>query len=126
MKLQREFELTYLFIAHDLSMVKHISDRVAVMYLGSVVELTESNDLYQHPLHPYTQSLLSAIPIADPIISSRRKRMILQGEVPSPINTPPGCKFKNRCPFVMDRCRETQPMLKEVKPGHFVACYLVQ
>lgn len=125
MRLQREFGLTYLFIAHDLSMVKHISDRVAVMYLGSVVELTESNDLYKHPLHPYTKSLLSAIPIADPILSANRQRMLLQGEVPSPINTPPGCKFKNRCPHASGECSEEPPILREVSPGHFVACHLV-
>ena len=124
MKLQSEFNLTYLFIAHDLSMVKHISDRVAVMYLGSIAELTESNELYKNPLHPYTQSLLSAIPIADPMIAAARKRIMLEGEVPSPINTPPGCKFQNRCRYVKKICKEEPPNLKEIEKGHFVACHL--
>lgn len=124
MKLQNEFNLTYLFIAHDLSMVKHISDRVAVMYLGSIAELTESNELYKNPLHPYTQSLLSAIPIADPKIAAERQRIMLEGEVPSPINTPPGCKFQNRCRFVKSICKEESPKLVEIEKEHFVACHL--
>lgn len=123
--LQKEMGLTYLFIAHDLSMVKHISDRIAVMYLGSVMELTTSTDLYKEPLHPYTQALLSAIPIPDPEIERNRKRILLEGDVPSPINTPPGCKFQNRCRYVKDICRKEAPELREVKPGHHVACHLV-
>lgn len=123
--LQKEMGLTYLFIAHDLSMVKHISDRIAVMYLGSVMELTTSTDLYKEPLHPYTQALLSAIPIPDPEIERNRKRILLEGDVPSPINTPPGCKFQNRCKYVKDICRKEAPELREVKPGHHVACHLV-
>ncbi|MTI46700.1 ABC transporter ATP-binding protein [Sporosalibacterium faouarense] len=123
--LQNELGLTYLFIAHDLSMVKHISDRIAVMYLGSVMELTSSEALYEEPLHPYTQALLSAIPIPDPEIERNRNRILLEGDVPSPINTPPGCKFQNRCRYVKDICRKEAPVLKEVKPGHHVACHLV-
>lgn len=124
-ELQEKMGLTYLFIAHDLSMVKHISDRIAVMYLGSVMELTTSKDLYEEPLHPYTQALLSAIPIPDPEIERNRNRILLEGDVPSPINTPPGCKFQSRCRYVKDICREKAPELKEVKPGHYVACHLV-
>lgn len=124
--LQQEMGLTYLFIAHDLSMVKHISDRIAVMYLGAIMELTSSNDLYEEPLHPYTQALLSAIPIADPELSKNRNRIILEGDVPSPINPPDGCKFQNRCRYAKDICREKAPELREVKPGHFVACHLVK
>ena len=124
MKLQRELNLTYLFIAHDLSMVKHISDRVAVMYLGSVAELTESNELYKHPLHPYTQSLLSAIPIADPKVALERQRILLEGEVPSPIDTPPGCKFQKRCRYAKEICREQAPEFKEADKEHYVACHL--
>lgn len=123
MKLQDELNLTYLFIAHDLSMVKHISDRVAVMYLGSIVELTESSELYRSPLHPYTKSLLSSIPIADPEAAFNRKRIILEGEVPSPINIPPGCKFQKRCRYVKEICKECSPEIKEVDRGHFVACH---
>lgn len=120
--LQEEFNLTYLFIAHDLSMVKHISNRVAVMYLGSIVEITSSEELYKNPLHPYTQALLSAIPIPDPVIERKRKRLILQGDVPSPINIPAGCKFRERCVQSKESCGEKVPQLKEVSPGHFVAC----
>ncbi|WP_216289010.1 ABC transporter ATP-binding protein [Clostridium psychrophilum] len=123
-KLQKELGLTYLFIAHDLSMVKHISDRVGVMYLGKLVELAPSGILYENPLHPYTQALLSSIPVADPIQSKGKKRIMLEGEVPSPINTKPGCGFRQRCKYAMDCCKSETPELKEIKPGHFVACHL--
>ncbi|WP_352419391.1 oligopeptide/dipeptide ABC transporter ATP-binding protein [Proteiniborus sp.] len=124
--LQNEFGLTYLFIAHDLSMVKHISDRIAVMYLGAIVELASSHELYEHPLHPYTQALLSAVPIPDPEVEKNRKRIMLEGDVPSPINPAPGCKFQGRCRLVQDVCRKNAPELKEVRPGHFVACHMVK
>ncbi len=124
--LQTEFGLTYLFIAHDLSMVKHISDRIAVMYLGAIVELADSKELYERPLHPYTQALLSAVPIPDPDVEKGRKRIMLEGDVPSPINPSPGCKFQGRCRMVQDICRQNAPELKEVYPGHFVACYMVK
>ncbi|MBW9151151.1 ABC transporter ATP-binding protein [Clostridium estertheticum] len=123
-KLQKELGLTYLFIAHDLSMVKHISDRVGVMYLGKLVELAPSGILYEDPLHPYTKALLSAIPVADPIESKNKNRIMLEGEVPSPINTKPGCGFRQRCKYVMDCCGDETPELKEIKPGHSVACHL--
>lgn len=125
-KLQEEFGLTYLFIAHDLSMVKHISDRVGVMYLGNMVELTTSTELYAEPLHPYTQALLSAIPIPDPEAERGKQRIKLEGEVPSPINPKPGCKFASRCRFAKPECKDNTPELKEVKPGHFVACHIVK
>ncbi|OPJ57864.1 ABC transporter ATP-binding protein [Clostridium oryzae] len=123
-KLQRELHLTYLFIAHDLSMVKYISDRVAVMYLGNIVEITSSDELYNKPLHPYTQALLSAIPIPDPKVEKNRKRIILEGDVPSPINTNGGCKFSSRCKFATKKCTEGNQKLREVSPNHFVACNL--
>lgn len=123
-QLQREMDLTYLFISHDLSMVKHISDRIGVMYLGSMVELSTNKKLYNKPLHPYSQALISAIPIPDPKIEDERNRIKLEGEVPSPINTPPGCKFVKRCPYAMDVCHKEEPKLKEVEEEHFVACYL--
>ncbi len=123
-KLQKEFGLTYLFISHDLSMVKHISDRVGVMYLGSLVEIAGNEKLYDQPLHPYTQALISAIPMADPDAEQTRERIKLEGEVPSPINPPPGCKFRPRCKYAMDICAKESPVLKEVEPNHFVACHL--
>ncbi|QSZ26922.1 ATP-binding cassette domain-containing protein [Aceticella autotrophica] len=124
MNLQQEKNLTYLFIAHDLSMVKHISDRVAVMYLGVIVEMTESGELYKNPLHPYTKALLSAVPIPDPDIEKNRERIILRGDVPSPINPPEGCRFKNRCKYAMDICGQVTPKLKEIGNGHYVSCHL--
>ena len=124
MKLQREKHLTMLFIAHDLSMVKHISDRIGVMYLGNMVELSPSGELYKNPLYPYTQALLSAVPIADPKASRERKKIMLSGDVPSPVDPPAGCRFNGRCEKCMGICKEVQPELKEVEPGHYVACHL--
>lgn len=124
MKLQKEKNLTMLFIAHDLSMVKHISDRIGVMYLGSMVELCESKELYLHPYHPYTQALLSAIPIANPKVAKTRKQIMLEGDVPSPVNPPKGCKFCNRCKSCMEICRVERPVFQEVKEGHWIACHL--
>jgi oligopeptide transport system ATP-binding protein len=125
-ELQEEFNLTYLFIAHDLSMVRHICDRVAVMYLGRIVELGPVDDVYDNPLHPYTQSLLSAVPVPDPELEERRTRIILGGDVPSPANPPPGCNFNTRCPVAFDLCyQEPDPPLMEITPGHFAACHRV-
>lgn len=126
-RLQRDIGLTYLFVAHDLSMVKHISDRVAVMYLGRIVEITRSEELYSHPLHPYTQALLSAIPIPDPVIEAERDRtrIHLEGEVPSPIDPPKGCRLAGRCRYATERCRTQQPELKNVGLDHYVACFAV-
>ena len=117
--------LTYLFIAHDLNIVKYISDRIAVMYLGSVVELATSDELYANTLHPYSKALLSAVPIPDPKQEQEKKRQIIEGDVPSPINKPKGCAFSSRCPMACDKCRQSAPELREVTPGHFVACHLV-
>jgi peptide/nickel transport system ATP-binding protein/oligopeptide transport system ATP-binding protein len=122
--LQAEFGLTYLFIAHNLSVVEHISDRVGVMYLGKMVELTDRESLFRDPLHPYTKALLSAIPIPDPTV--KRERMILQGEIPSPVNPPKGCRFHPRCPFAIDRCKVEEPQFKELRPGHFAACHVAE
>lgn len=124
--LQERLGLTYLFIAHDLNIVKYISDRIAVMYLGNVVELASSDELYKNTLHPYSQALLSAVPIPDPAEEAQKKRIIISGDVPSPINTPKGCNFAGRCPRACDQCRESKPQLQEITPGHFVACHLVQ
>jgi oligopeptide transport system ATP-binding protein len=123
-ELQDQFGLTYLFIAHDLSVVRHISDRVAVMYLGKIVEMADRNDLYDNPLHPYTKALLSAVPIPDPVIERKRERIILTGDVPSPINPPSGCHFHTRCQYVMDVCKQQDPIFADQGNGHFVACHL--
>jgi peptide/nickel transport system ATP-binding protein len=122
--LQEELGLTYLFIAHDLAVVRHISDRIAVMYLGGIVEISAADDLYETPFHPYTISLLSAVPIPDPVVERERSRIFLSGDLPSPANPPPACRFHTRCPFVQPtRCREERPELQELAPGHVVACH---
>jgi len=123
--LQKQFGLTYLFIAHDLSMVRHISTRIAVMYLGILVELTGQDELYKNPLHPYTQALLSAVPIPDPVVEEKRKRILLQGEIPSPVNPPSGCRFRTRCPLAKEICAEKKPEWREASPDHWVACHMV-
>ena len=124
--LQANKGLTYLFIAHDVSVVRHISNRIGVMYLGCLVELAESHELCNHPIHPYTKTLLSAVPLPDPIKSRARQRILLEGDIPSPINPPSGCRFHTRCPYATDRCRQEMPILKEYGPGHFGACHLLE
>jgi oligopeptide transport system ATP-binding protein len=123
--IQDEFDLTYLFIAHDLSMVKHISDRIGVMYLGKLVEVCGSRELYKNPIHPYTKALLSSIPIPDPNLTRKNKRIILKGDVPSPIDPPVGCRFASRCPIMTARCKQEDPQLREMAPGHVVSCHNV-
>ncbi|MBV8602391.1 MAG: dipeptide ABC transporter ATP-binding protein [Candidatus Eremiobacteraeota bacterium] len=124
--LQQQLGLTYLFIAHDLAVVRHISTRVAVMYVGKIIELAARDDLYKNPLHPYTQSLLSAIPIPDPVLERRRKRIVLRGDIPSPVNPPSGCRFHTRCPIAFERCKNEIPAFKEYGNGHFAACHWVE
>ena len=124
-ELQEKLGLTYLFIAHDISVVKHISNRIGVMYLGTMVELSESNELYRNPLHPYTRTLLSAVPLPDPEKNKTRHRLILEGDIPSPINPPSGCRFHTRCPFATERCKMEMPALKDYGKGHFAACHRI-
>ena len=121
--LQQEMGLTYLFIAHDLSVVKHISNRIGVMYLGKLVELADSFELIAHSVHPYTRSLISAIPVADPVMARQSHRIVLQGDVPSPLNPPSGCRFRTRCPYADERCAAEVPEFKEVSSGHWAACH---
>jgi oligopeptide/dipeptide ABC transporter ATP-binding protein len=123
-ELQAKLGTTYLFIAHDLSMVRHISDRMAVMYLGKVMELADRDEIYLYPLHPYTQALMSAVPVPDPEVAEKRQRIILEGDIPSPANPPVGCNFNTRCPFTKDICFEQEPEFQEMKPGHWVACHI--
>jgi len=123
--LQSEFDLTYLFIAHDLAAVRQISTRIAVMYLGNMIELTDGGRLYERPMHPYTQALISAVPIPDPEVESTRERIVLSGDVPSPLHPPSGCVFHTRCPFAWEKCTKEVPTFKEAEPGHLVACHLV-
>ena len=123
--LQQELGLTYMFIAHDISVVRHISNRIGVMYLGSLVELAESYELCNHPIHPYTQTLLSAVPLPDPEKNKTRHRILLEGDIPSPLNPPKGCRFHTRCPYATDKCREAVPEFKEYSPGHYAACHLL-
>ena len=122
-ELQDQMNLTYLFIAHDLLVVRHISDRIAVMYLGRMVELADAKEIYDHPLHPYSKSLMSAVPLPDPVKARANKRVVLTGDIPSPLNAPSGCPFRTRCPHACEACAESMPELKEVAPGHFVACH---
>ena len=123
--MQQDLGLTYLFIAHDLSVVRHISSRIGVMYLGTLVELAESYELNRHPIHPYTKTLLSAVPVPDPEVSRSRQRIVLEGDIPSPIDPPKGCRFHTRCPYATDKCREAVPQFKEHSPGHWAACHLL-
>ncbi len=123
--MQQEMGLTYLFIAHDLSVVRHISNRIGVMYLGNMVELGDSYELNKNPLHPYTKTLLSAVPIPDPIKSKERQRIVLEGDIPSPVNPPSGCRFHTRCPYATERCKQEMPQLREQAPGHFAACHIL-
>ncbi len=125
-KLQTELDLTYLFIAHDLSMVRHISDRMAVMYLGKLMELASGIEISSNPLHPYTQALMSAVPVPDPEVEETRQRVILEGDIPSPAHPPDGCNFNTRCPLAEDICFQDEPAFREVRPGHFTACHLVK
>ena len=124
-ELQEKLGLTYLFIAHDLLVVRHISDRIAVMYLGKMVELADAAEIYDHPMHPYSKSLLSAVPVPDPKIARANKRIVLTGDIPSPLNAPSGCPFRTRCPYATEQCAAEMPAFREVKPGHFVACHRV-
>jgi oligopeptide transport system ATP-binding protein len=124
--LQEQFNLTYLFIAHDLSVVRHISDRIAVMYLGKITEMCDRDELYRNPMHPYSQALLSAVPIPDPVVEEKRQRIILEGDVPTPVNPPKGCHFCTRCPKVMDVCKDNEPEFRDYGEEHFVACWLYQ
>ncbi len=123
--MQQEMGLTYLFIAHDLSVVRHISSRIGVMYLGSLVELAESYELNRNPLHPYSQTLLSAVPVPDPEVSRSRQRIVLEGDIPSPMNPPTGCRFHTRCPYASEKCKQCAPEFKEHEPGHWAACHLL-
>lgn len=123
--LQEDLGLTYLFIAHDISVVRHISNRIGVMYLGCLVELSESFELCNHPIHPYTKTLMSAVPLPDPVKSRANKRILLEGDVPSPINPPSGCRFHTRCPYATDKCKQEMPALKEYSPGHYAACHML-
>ena len=125
-ELQEEFGLTYLFIAHDLLVVRHLSDRIAVMYLGHMVELADASEIYDRPLHPYSQSLLSAVPVPDPKIARTNKRIVLSGDIPSPLNAPSGCPFRTRCPYATQQCAESIPDLEEISSGHYVACHRVR
>jgi len=125
-ELQEKLGLTYLFIAHDILVVRHISDRIAVMYLGKVVELADAKEIYDQPLHPYSKSLLSAVPIPDPETARKSKRTVLSGDIPSPLDTPSGCPFRTRCPYVIDKCAESMPPFEEVSKGHYVACHRVK
>jgi oligopeptide transport system ATP-binding protein len=122
-ELQDEMGLTYLFIAHDLLVVRHISDRIAVMYLGKMVELADADEIYNRPLHPYSKSLLSAVPIPDPKIARENKRIVLSGDIPSPLNAPSGCPFHTRCPYATEVCSQSMPEFKEIEKGHYIACH---
>ena len=124
-ELQEQMGLTYLFIAHDILVVRHISDRIAVMYLGKMVELAEAKEIYEHPLHPYTKSLMSAVPQPDPRVARANKRIVLSGDIPSPLNAPSGCPFRTRCPHATEACAESMPEFREVSPGHFAACHRI-